>query len=71
MKTINEVLGALVLDGMTKAAVAERLGITGDTLTNKTKGITDWKWGEVLTICELAGVRLDELDPHPTKKEDE
>lgn len=71
MKSINEVIGGLIVDGMSRSAIAESLGITTDTLANKTSGRTDWKWGEILAICELAGIELDELEPKPTfKKED-
>ena len=70
MRTINELVGGLIVDGMSRKEIGARIGIAGDTLTKKCKGIYDWKWSEVLAICELAGVRLDELDPHPTRRED-
>ena len=70
MRTINELVGGLIVGGMSRSAIAESLGITTDTLANKTSGRTDWKWGEILAICELAGVSLGELDPTPTRKED-
>lgn len=70
MRTINELVGGLIVDGMSRKEIGDRLGIAGDTLTNKCKGVYDWKWSEVLAICELAGVSLGELDPTPTRKED-
>lgn len=70
MRTINELVGGLIVGGMSRKEIGERLGVSYDTLQNKCRGITDWKWSEVLTICELAGVSLGELDPTPTRKED-
>lgn len=70
MRTINELVGGLIVGGMSRSSIAESMGITTDTLANKTSGRTDWKWGEILAICELSGVSLGELDPTPTRKED-
>ena len=70
MKTINEAIGGWLMENGTREQFAEQLGITSDTLRAKMNGSTDWKWGEVLAICELTGTALADLDHAQTRKEE-
>ena len=41
---------------MTQQVLAEKLGITKAAYCRKEKGQREFKWKEVLKICDLAGV---------------
>jgi hypothetical protein len=58
---INEKVGALLLDGMTRDELSGELGMTRRTLLSRTKGTSKWKWDEVVRISTLAGCSLEEL----------
>lgn len=47
--------------GNTYTWLAERLGMNQLTLHNKRTGKTEWKWSEILKLCELTGKSPDEL----------
>ena len=39
-----------------KSILSEQLGITGVSLENKLKGITDFKSSEMFKICDILGI---------------
>ena len=41
--------------------LAHDLGISVNALSNKRRGITDWKWSEILKLCEILGISPDTL----------
>ena len=41
--------------------LASQLGITTASLQNKRNGRTDWKWSEILKLCEVLDVTPDAL----------
>lgn len=60
-KITEKVGGWLQRPGATKKDMAETLGITVVSLTNKLQGDTPWMWSEVVKISEIVGCTLDEL----------
>lgn len=58
---INEKIGSLVVDGMTRDEIAKELGISRPTLARKLRGKSGWKWAEVVKVSEMTGCTLDEL----------
>ena len=58
---INEKVGALLLDGMTRDQLSDELGMTRRTLSSRTKGASKWKWDEVVRLSTIAGCSLEEL----------
>lgn len=41
--------------------VARHLGISNVTLRSKLRGQSEWRWSEILKLCELTGKSPDEL----------
>ena len=58
---INEKVGALLLNGMTRDQLAQELGMTRRTLTNRINGQAKWEWEEVIRLSRLADCTLEEL----------
>lgn len=58
-----ELLGELIKKGITKKALAERIGITEKTLFNKLNGRSDFTFSEVKRIRDIVspGQSLDKL----------
>ncbi len=54
-------------NGLTQKDMADMLGITWRTYSNKERGITQFKLGEMLAIAKILNKTLDELFS-PTKK---
>lgn len=46
---------------VTYSQVCGKLGISAASLANKRKGVTDWKWSEILALSEMMGLTPDEL----------
>lgn len=47
--------------GMTQLEVADYLGITFQSLSNKARGKTPWKWREVMKLKELFGQEIIDM----------
>ena len=47
--------------GSSMTWLASQLGITTASLQNKRNGRTDWKWSEILKLCEVLDVTPDAL----------
>lgn len=47
--------------GSSMTWLASQLGITTASLLNKRNGRTDWKWSEILKLCEVLDVTPDAL----------
>ena len=58
---INEKVGALLLDGMTRDQLSDELGMTRRTRSSRTKGTSKWKWDEIVRLSTIAGCSLEEL----------
>ena len=58
---INEKIGSLVVEGMTRDAIARELGISKPTLKRRLTGKSSWKWAEVVKVSEMTGCSLNEL----------
>ena len=59
---INAAIDAYMLaEKATYSQVCGRLGISAASLANKRKGVTDWKWSEILALSEMMGLTPDEL----------
>ena len=59
---INEKVGAwLLIDGNTRAILADAIGISRPTLGNRLDGSAKWSWEEVVRLAELIGCSLNEL----------
>lgn len=59
---INEKLGAwLLTPGNTRDILAEKIGITRQTLDKRLVGASGWKWQEVIAVSQLTGASLNEL----------
>ena len=60
-RRINEKVGALLLGGKTRDQLAQELGMTRRTLTNRINGTAKWEWEEVVKLSILAECSLNEL----------
>lgn len=60
-RRINEKVGALLLDGMTREQLSEELGMTRRTLSTRIRGEARWEWAEVVRLSRLAKCSLEEL----------
>ena len=49
--------------GKTQAELAEKLGMSENTLSWKRRGIREFKLSEVVQIAEITGYSLDEMVP--------
>lgn len=59
---INEKVGAwLLIDGNTRAILADAIGITRPTLNNRLDGTAKWSWDEVVRLSRYLGCSLNEL----------
>ena len=59
---IKEKLGAWLLqEDKTQGHLAKELGITRQTLTERLRGRTQWKWSEVIEISRITNTPLDVL----------
>ena len=58
---INEKVGALLISGKTRDQLAQELGMTRRTLTNRINGQAKWEWEEVIRLSKLVGCSLDDL----------
>lgn len=59
---INTSIAKWLLDtSHTKSQLADELGITPATLTNKLQGETKWYWREVCQLADYLGVNLNDL----------
>lgn len=59
---IKEKLGAWLLqEDKTQGHLAKELGITRQTLTERLRGRTQWKWSEVIEISRVTDTPLDVL----------
>lgn len=59
---INATVGKWLLDtSHTKVQLANELGVTVETLTNKLQGETKWYWREVCQLADYLGVNLNDL----------
>lgn len=59
---IREKLGAWLLDSdKTRGQLANEIGITRQTLVERLRGRTEWKWSEVLEISRITNTPLDVL----------
>lgn len=62
LQRINEKLGGWLLgNNESRASLAEKIGISTQTLNKRISGESEWKWNEVVAISKLIGVSLDEL----------
>ena len=62
VQSIDRAIGYYMVDEkLTQEAMANRLGMTANTLRSKRKGENDWTWSEVLRIAELVGKTPDVL----------
>lgn len=60
---INEKVGAwLLIPGNTQDALAERIGISRQSLAKRLQGSAEWKWQEVLALSDVLGVSLADLE---------
>ena len=48
-------------DGFRYSDLAHDLGISVNALSMKRRGLTDWKWSEILKLCEILGISPDTL----------
>lgn len=59
---IQEKLGAwLIRESKTQGNLAKELGISRQTLMERLRGRTQWKWNEVLEISRVTDTPLDVL----------
>ena len=61
MDTINEKVGAWLLEGHTRAELAARIGISRQTLDTRLTGASRWLWREVIELAQVLGVTLNAL----------
>ena len=61
MERINEKVGAWLLQGHTRTELAELLGMSRQTLSNRLDGTAMWNWDEVLKLADLLGVTPNEM----------
>lgn len=62
MSAINAKLATWLLDSSnTKGSLAEALGLSTNTLTNRIEGKSEWKWDEVCKMADFLGCQLQEL----------
>ena len=62
MERINEKVGAwLLVSGNSKSLLAEKLGISRQTLADRLDGTAKWKWEEMLRLAEVLGCTLNDL----------
>lgn len=61
-RIIREKLGAYLLESdKSRGQLANEIGISRQTLTERLLGRTEWKWQEVLQISRITKTSLDEL----------
>ena len=59
---INEKLGAwLINNSATRGQLASEIGITRQTLAERLRGRTKWRFDEVVQISRITNTSLDEL----------
>lgn len=62
MDAINKAIGGwLIQSKSTKAELADRLGMSRNTLLNKIAGESEWTWSQILAIHDITGASLNEL----------
>lgn len=57
----REVVAFMFESKMTREQMATHLGISTVTLWKKLNGHNEWRWSEILKLCELTGKSPDEL----------
>lgn len=61
-ESIDKEIGYYMVDeGIGVGQMAERLGMTANSLRAKRRGEQDWKWKEVLMLSKMTGKGIDEL----------
>jgi plasmid maintenance system antidote protein VapI len=58
---IGTVVVFMMRNDITRATLAEQLGITVETLRMKLCGASDWRWQEILKLSEITGKSPDEM----------
>ena len=59
---INEKLGAWLLkEGRTREKLADEIGLSRQTLSERLNGNIKWRWDEVIEISRITNTSLDEL----------
>ena len=59
---INQAIDSYLSDNsLSPTYLASKLGITTASLHNKQTGRTDWKWSEILKLCNLLETTPDKL----------
>ncbi len=54
-------IAAIKARGYKLNEVAEEIGLTGAALSNRLHGRTDWQFREVLRICKVLDMSLDQF----------
>ena len=62
MESVNEKIGAwLLVNGNTRAELADALGITRPTLSTRLDGSAPWRFSEIIKLSELLGTTPNDL----------
>ena len=61
MKNHNELKALIALSGYKLSFLANKIGVTRYSLTNKLNGITDFKSEEIKKLAEILNIKNEEI----------
>jgi plasmid maintenance system antidote protein VapI len=61
MSLVNEKIGAWLMQGHSRAELAEAVGLSRPALNKRIEGKSKWKWSEMVRLSDVIGCSLNEL----------